>query len=41
MKNISLMKIKRFVTYTEKKCRADKNYTNAFKLYHKVRDLCH
>ena len=24
-----------------KKCRADKNYTNAFKLYHKVRDLCH
>ena len=41
MKKISLIKSKKFVTYTKKNFCTDKNDENAFKLYYKVREHCH
>ena len=40
MKKMSIMKCKNFVTYA-KKFSTDKSVEKTFKLYHKVRDLCH
>ena len=41
MKKISLMKSKKYVTYTKKKFCIDENEKSEFELYYEVRDHCH